>query len=188
MSKLILLAITALLASCGPPKPYPSEHPHVNRAHAINYQTDLELQRMGFYQNITSQQYQNKIRIFTRYYETNSIQFKDIDEARRFFCKFIDDFLAPLNNDTKLRPFLENYPLTWKNFDVSICFYGTDGDIPHPPYIHQMRNSLEDFICEDYDAVTGKFILIHKEPMSTAYEIYKKEQNEKQDKIDTKTL
>lgn len=188
MNKLILFAITALLASCGPPKPYPSEHPHVNHAYAINYKTDVELQRKGFYQSITSWRHQDKIKYFKRYYETKSVQFKDVDEARRFFCKFIDDFLAPLNNDTKLRPFIENHPLTWRNFDVYICFYDTDGQILHPPYIHQMRNTLEDFICEDYDPVAGKFILIHKEPMSIAYEIYKKEQNEKQDKIDTKTL
>jgi len=165
--------------------PYPSEHPHVNKAYAINRKTDAKFQKRGIYQPVISYRYQNKIWYFMRYYETKSVQFKDVDHAKMFICLLIDEFLEPLNSDEKLRPFFKEYPLTWKNFDVAFSFYDSNGYTLRMPYISCIRKYGDTFVCMGNNENDKESIKIHEEPMSAVYKWYlvQKQQNTSKDTV-----
>lgn len=49
----------------------------------------------------------------------------NVDEARILFIQTAEDFLKQVNQNETLRPFLENYPVTIQNLELSIGFFAT---------------------------------------------------------------
>lgn len=48
----------------------------------------------------------------------------NLEEARTLFVRTANDFLKQVNENKKLRPYLENYPATINNLELSIGFFG----------------------------------------------------------------
>lgn len=57
------------------------------------------------------------------------------DEARKMILDYLDEFLADINANEKLRPYLATYPFTAKNVDLEIYYSDPDGYEFYDPYI-----------------------------------------------------
>lgn len=55
------------------------------------------------------------------------------EEARELIISVVDEFIAELNKDVTIKPFLKDFPLSYKNVDVTIVNYDELGaDVYHP--------------------------------------------------------
>lgn len=57
------------------------------------------------------------------------------DEARRLIINTTEEFLRDINQNEKIRPFLEVYPFTPKNTSMTIFSSRSDNGIVYDPYI-----------------------------------------------------
>lgn len=51
-----------------------------------------------------------------------TIQHPSVEEARLIYVPLVEDFLHRLNSNEVIRPYLQNYPATIKNFELEITF------------------------------------------------------------------
>ena len=58
----------------------------------------------------------------------NFYQESSIEEARELLVYATESYLSDINNDEEVRPYLHNYPFTYKNIRIAIHFYKKDGN------------------------------------------------------------
>jgi hypothetical protein len=58
-----------------------------------------------------------------------------IDEVRILLFDLLEEFLQDINASEPLKPFLEVYPFTFENVDITIYFENKNGDEPLAPYV-----------------------------------------------------
>ena len=56
-------------------------------------------------------------------------------EARWLIISCVNDYLEAVNRDESVRPYLLNYPFTYKNLTISIHHMQKDGHVAYYPYI-----------------------------------------------------
>lgn len=59
----------------------------------------------------------------------------NLSQSRSLFVQTANEFLKQVNENEKLRPHLENYPITINNLHLSIRFFEQDLEDPSPEYI-----------------------------------------------------
>ena len=62
-------------------------------------------------------------------------QYVDVAGAREIFVRNIENFLASVNSNPEIRPYLHDYPFTTDNLEFSIAFYDSRRNYPKPPFI-----------------------------------------------------
>ena len=91
----------------------------------------------------------------------NVVKHASIDEARRLFVEVAERYLARINADEKLRPFLHNYPFTINNLDLGIGFE------------NEKRQAHDDLAYVVYRKKTGKIVYNANDPKEDMfYKIY----------------
>jgi hypothetical protein len=55
-----------------------------------------------------------------------------IEEARELILSTTDHFLAEINSNEKIRPYLASYPFQPENLQIVICFFNQDGSLLEP--------------------------------------------------------
>lgn len=101
---------------------------------------------------------------------------RSIDDARALYVEVADEFLARVNADEKLRPFLHNYPFTIDNFELHLTFVDKQKKF-QPPLafvFYSPRRRL--IIYEAYNPVEKRLYTIYEEPYSEAVKIVKSTQ------------
>ena len=154
MRQLFFLLILLVLGSCTHKWPPDSKYPHVNKAREIVASTNKNFAKKGIYEYRKVYSYDSEIGEFDHYYIATKYCITDIDEARTFFHTFLEEFLEPLNNDERLRPYLKNYPLTWENVDVDIIFVNEKEELFSVPYFSHIGKQGPAIVYELYDPET----------------------------------
>ena len=100
----------------------------------------------------------------------------NLEQTRQLFISLIQNLLNKINSDTRIRPYLHNYPFTSKNLCLSLHFVDKKDDNVLPPYIGTVRlmfgkvfyslQSLKDEMLFDQ---------IHEETYEEALKIYNSE-------------
>ena len=63
----------------------------------------------------------------------------DLEQTRQLFISLIQNLLKKINSDTRIKPYLHNYPFTSKNLCLSLHFVDKKDDNVLPPYIGMVR-------------------------------------------------
>lgn len=166
MKCLILLLVTSLCVSCVHRTTH--SYAHLEQAEVIVKNNDANLAQNGFYELARRYQYRTLIGGIEKSYGTRQHTFTINAEARSFFCTFMDQYLRPLNEEQSLRSYLEHYPLTCKDMNLSIAFFDEKGNPLTRPYIGAIRNIKDTLYYEYYDAQTGKYTAFASEGMQAA--------------------
>jgi hypothetical protein len=170
--RIVILALTVFfMASCGAPRPYPSRHPQINCFYDINWRNDCEMERKGFYQIIYASYNGPEIEKLDRYFVTRSVKLQSVDEARMLFFSIIETYIEALNKAKELRPYIKNYPLTYKNFHLMIQCSNSKGEHHLTPYISIISNTKNVFSYAQCDE-NGNEKVLFSEPAETAYATY----------------
>jgi hypothetical protein len=66
------------------------------------------------------------IKVLIIYYTCKRIV--NLEEARNLYITVVEGLISQVNNDPETRPFLNNYPITKNNIEISISFRKKDGN------------------------------------------------------------
>jgi hypothetical protein len=122
-------ALTSLTSSCSAPLCRQAELiNHITRQHAALEKKKHNLELVGF-----GSAGPTKTTQFCLTYA--SFEKVDIKEARRLLFDISEDALNIINANEEMRPYLSDYPYTFKNLDIGIVFFETFGTYVNPPYV-----------------------------------------------------
>lgn len=132
---LLLLSLLCCLQSCNwvysPPRRNDFEI-----AKRITDRNMYELEKMGFIEVSTVGPGCCTISLIEACVRSDQYKLQSVDEARSFIVKIIHKFIESYNNEKQIRMYLQNYPLTAKNFQLSFMFYDPiTKDFLKPPFI-----------------------------------------------------
>ena len=99
-------------------------------------------------------------------------QHVDVAGAREIFVRNIENFLARVNSNPEIRPYLHDYPFTIDNLEFSIAFYDTKGNSAKPPfiaYVSIIRGSI--YYCVHNPEKITKLENFYVEPYEEAVRI-----------------
>lgn len=101
----------------------------------------------------------------------------DIDTARKLLVYSVEEYLKAINNDKRVRPYLNHYPFTAKGVEIRIFFYQPDGHNVPAGQIScaSSINGILEYNSHDPDDYAFK--TVHKESYAEAIKIERK-QNE----------
>ncbi len=95
-----------------------------------------------------------------------------INESRVLFVDMMEEFLARMNQNKQIRPYLHNYPFDVDNFRLRIGFDDSKGNIIGDGHVALMFvNKNQELLFEAYDQQTGKFYTLHREPYAESLRI-----------------
>ncbi len=171
----LLVWFLAILCTSCTTRPNPP--PGLDIVKTIQRRNDKNLQKKGLYSTKTGGAGLQKI-VIDGMYVTNQYRFTSIDEARAFFCNFFDDYMKPFNEDPSLQPYLPNFPLTEKNFWLSITFLDENHNQLQKPYIEEIRNFGDRIAYSTYDPTKGPAVrdsnpILHVETFEEARALLK---------------
>lgn len=94
----------------------------------------------------------------------------NIDQSRQLYVRSVEGLVNKVNTDANIRPYLHNYPFTWRNVDLKISFYKngqmiSDGNIAYISTVNEIVRYVV------YDAVKDELITKYKEPYEEAVRI-----------------
>lgn len=92
----------------------------------------------------------------------------DIEEGRKLLIDSVDEFVAAVNADVEIRPYLGNYPFEPKNIDIRIFMKNRDGSQTERGLIRCI-SSIDGILEYDIsDPQTGRLRTIFKETYAEA--------------------
>lgn len=97
----------------------------------------------------------------------------NIDQARKIIVSMVESLLVKINAKKSIRPYLRNYPFTYKNLNISLDFYDSNGKPEKPPNIYSVHLAYGflDFSIHGFiDKFSRKEIL--REPYEESLRIY----------------
>jgi hypothetical protein len=134
---LSIFLIIMFVASCISFHKY--SNPGAKIVHEIQIKNNKKLAKAGIYQ-CSSGGYGVGPLVTNGMYITNRYRFTSIDEARAFFCAFVDEYMQPFKDEPRIRPYLHNFPLKEENFEFFISFVDETGEQLQRPYIETIMN------------------------------------------------
>ena len=110
-----------------------------------------------------------------------------VSEARKLYIDIVEGLIEKVNNDKKARPYLHEYPFTYKNVKIRINFFKSPDfcmanrvDNGFVSSISILQNGFVCYYTYDYTKEEYKrFIKLHKEPYEEALKIVQKGITEK---------
>lgn len=111
-------------------------------------------------------------------YRTKRYQFATIEEARRFFCPFVERFIKPFNENKEVRPYLRHYPMIAENFNLEVSFADSKNQslvIPYICTIMLIRGEIRYFTDDPKQILSKQFIRLHSETFEEAQKILEME-------------
>jgi len=111
---------------------------------------------------------------------TMSFTFKHlltIDAARPLLLYAVEEYLAAFNNNEKLQPYLNNYPLTPKNIIIFISLHEKNSSFIEPGKINFAKASEGMFTYSIEDLKTKQLKNVYVETFEEALQICRKQEN-----------
>lgn len=112
-----------------------------------------------------------------------SLEPASINKARELELFCINKLLRIVNNSKKLRPYLSDYPFTYKNIDISIVFLDQSGDYHQDGEVSHVFRAKNKVFYYKKDPKTRKQVSSFEETFEEALEII----NQKNDSLDHPT-
>lgn len=137
MSKFYLLGFF-LLASCHGPVIGQSQDELI--VDCIRKQNNFLLAKEG----VVRVGFENASGTIKEYYETRKIRFQNQEEAKAYFLKIFERYIAALNADRRLK----NHPFSFANTSMQIAFLDSSGAPLKTPYIAKMYNDGNTVVME----------------------------------------
>lgn len=164
------IILSLWLCSCSN---YSSEAYHQQSADRIVRQYDKKIAKLGIYEYRSAEKGTPFIGNFKKYYITKKYGFCQIGEARSFFCSFMDSFLTPFNENIGLRPYLQNYPFSYRDIDMQIVFVDEKSKPLAYPQFWSVRKVGEYLYYEHFNPKINKSVAFEVEPIDRAFRIYR---------------
>jgi hypothetical protein len=101
----------------------------------------------------------------------------NIEQARELEVMVTEGFVKCINAHEKIRPFLREYPFTYKRALVSIVFYDSNNNYWMGHSVDFVFNIRGEIFYKTFDPQTKKFCLLHKEPYEKSLEIVRNKNN-----------
>jgi len=124
----LILFLFSFLLGCSP---FLHQSPrYIKFAHKITAETAKKLQtEKKLYLIGTGGQMMHDIQMMAM--DFNYYQEVDLNTARELLMYVVNEYLAAINNNTEVRPYLHEYPFTAKNIETTIFIYGPNRrDLP----------------------------------------------------------
>lgn len=74
-----------------------------------------------------------------------------VDEARRLIVQISEGFIAKINADEKIRPYLHNYPITQKNVRFHLSFAATRAEPPGNSFVYYVSSTNGKIFYDSFD-------------------------------------
>lgn len=161
------LFLALLLVSCG------QRPSHLDTAYLLMQKNDKALARDGVFEFMTVHAQGPLIGNFKKHYITKQYHLSDVNEARGFFCCFVDSVVEPLNREKSIRPYLQSFPMTFRNFDLQIVFVDEEDAPLLPPNFCSIRKVGDKIYYEHYDPSIQKSVAFCIEQADRAFRIYR---------------
>ncbi len=97
-------------------------------------------------------------------------QFYTVSEAREIYVKTMEDFLGYLNNNPKIKKYSTQFPLTYKNVEISISFRDSHKkyvNSQYIDYIYSARNTIF-YDVREYTGTKYTYKTVHTESYEDA--------------------
>jgi len=133
---------------------------------------DRKAAKQGIYEYREKEMGTPFIGSFKKYYITKQYSFSTMPEARAFFCSFFNELLVPFNENKELRPYLQNYPLSYEDLDLQIVFIDEKGKPLTYPDFWSVRKAGEYLYYEHFDPKINKSVAFDVEPVDRAFRIH----------------
>lgn len=111
------------------------------------------------------------VRVIALHYRT--VKHLSVDDARVLFINCVEELLKRINQDEKIRPYLEHYPFTEKGIEFSIAFYKNNKErVPSsfPAYVFLINEKI---YYDYYDRETEMLKDLYSEPYQESLSIVK---------------
>lgn len=97
----------------------------------------------------------------------------NLEEARKLYVEIAEKYLAYINDNEDIRPYLHDYPFTIKNLELAIAFRGRSGKRCNNGCIAFIFRNLKtsEIIFRTSDEDGKKLIPFHQEPYEEAKRI-----------------
>jgi hypothetical protein len=113
------------------------------------------------------------VKIISLHYKT--IKQLPIDDARVLFITCVEELLKRINENEKIRPYLEHYPFTEKGLEFSISLYDENKERVPPSFPAYVSLINKKIYYAYYDYETDMLKDLYSEPYQEALSIVKKE-------------
>jgi hypothetical protein len=100
----------------------------------------------------------------------------DIPQARCLFVEVVEGLVKKMNEDKAIRPFLHDYPVTYKNTRILLSFYDHYYDPVSEKYIGFVSCVNDKIYYRIYNKKTRQYDNIFNEPYEEALKIVQEEQ------------
>ena len=105
----------------------------------------------------------------------------DIDKGRKLLIEAVHEFVAAVNADERIRPYLGNYPFESRNIEIRIFLRNPNGSNPALGKL-SVLSAIEDILEFDtHDPKTGRLTTLYTETFEEAVRVQR--ENLKKDKI-----
>ena len=95
----------------------------------------------------------------------------DLETARRLVVFCVEEYLASINADREIRPYLVNYPFTEKDVEIRIFFCKPDGH-KIPAGGITVTSAIDGMVNYETNTVErNRLVNVHKEVYETALEL-----------------
>lgn len=168
---IIIPMITSCIATSGDPD-YSVLAQQIVGAYAIEAKKNRGLSVGGYGGSMAS----DLKRVFVNF---NGNQKIDVAQARRLYVEIIDGLLDGFNKNKEIRPYLLNYPFTYKNLEITLSFTDDQNHHMSNGYIAFVFISKKDevIVYDSYDQVERKLYDIYEEPYNEAVRTLREEQS-----------
>jgi len=156
---------------------------YVKIAYKITYQTAKKLRReKGLFLFGTGGGMINDIKIMSM--DFHFYRPLAIEAFRSLLLYAVEEYLAAINGNEEVRPYLHNYPFTPNNVEISIFLLNRDGSSLPPGEIDLATARLGEFVyfSDDMEAIKqGKDLLkkVHVETFEEAVQICRRQEKER---------
>ncbi len=86
----------------------------------------------------------------------------DVEQGRKLLITAVNEFLAEVNSDEKVRPYLKNYPFMPHNIQIVIFIQNPDGSDVAPEQL-RVISAMRGLLAYEINSPTGFFITVHAE-------------------------
>jgi hypothetical protein len=155
-----LFLFLALSTSCSTPERLtgPGE---LRKDQSINYsiknKINRELAQEGFFTYAAGGNSYPTIRLISNYYVTRNFSSVTEEDAQLHMDRIVDKYLTAINSEKDIRIFLDNFPFTTKNLEISIVYQDSKGNPLMEPNISRVicQNGTISFISQKNEGKTN---------------------------------
>lgn len=94
----------------------------------------------------------------------------EVSEARRMYLRILQGLVDKVNANEEVRPYLHDYPFTWKNIDLDLGFHNDNGWVGNEK-VALVTICKGEIFYKIYDQDDDGFRLIYREPYEEALRI-----------------